>query len=100
MSRFEDSPGLFGESVGNGTLAAFTCGCCGHPYPELAGDDDDVHFVEFAGMRIGECCFEVMENAVLAEMHNILPWFIKILQGREKRNEGFKKLVEELKKTL
>lgn len=100
MDRFEDSPGLFGRGLGFGTSAEITCRWCGVTYNEGANDDnedeipgEDVHYVVFAEQTICECCFPVIERAVLSHMPDIIPWYRRILDSNQRKlDNAFKSI--------
>jgi len=52
------------------------------------------------GKQICECCFEAVENAVLQRMEDIIPWFTRILQARERQTEAIQRLIAQLRETL
>ena len=93
--RFDDSPDLFGRGVGQSTSGDFTCEMCCRVYNEGADAKEEygsesVGHTEFAGLEVCEECFERIENAVLARMGDILPWYAKILtewRGRLEKHE-------------
>lgn len=91
--RFEDTPDLFGLGIGSGTVGAIECEWCGNVYNEdnESGDGDvidstidSVGFTNFGNKQICDCCFEKVENAVLARMDDILTWFRRIQDVRKK----------------
>jgi len=91
--RFEDSPGLFGCGIGTGTVGMVECEWCGAIYnvENEAGDGDVIDatidstgVVWFGGKQICDCCFEKIEQAVLDNMDDILPWYRRIIEVRKK----------------
>lgn len=86
MTRFIDSPELFGREVGQSTNSDFCCAICGNKY----GDPEDVQgvgdnfvrYTDFAGLEICENCFEKVENEVLHRMPDIINWYTKMLTKR------------------
>lgn len=86
--RHIDSPELFGDGVGAGTSGDFTCQICGTTYNEgadAAGDymhRESVTHTTFAGLDVGDCCFERIEMEVEARMTFILRWFRAIVETR------------------
>lgn len=65
MSRFENSPGLFGRGVGSATSGNTYCQWCGiehknreyksgEPYP----DNDSIGLADFGDLQVLDCCFE------------------------------------------
>ncbi|MBI2594839.1 MAG: hypothetical protein HYW38_01095 [Candidatus Colwellbacteria bacterium] len=99
MARFEETSGLFG-SCGGGTTSAITCDLCNTKYPKGRLGGDGISHDDFAGMEVCSCCYEVVENAVLARMSSIIPWFIRILKSQEVKLDQRKKMVLELMTAL
>jgi hypothetical protein len=90
MSRFIDSPGLFGRGIGYSTCGDFTCAVCG-VYNE--GYDKEAILVDtFAGLEICGDCFEKIEREILRRMPDILQWYKKILNYRAEQG----KIVDDL----
>ena len=71
---------LFGRSSGHSTCGEITCAICGTTYnqgadipPEGEMDPDYssydyVRYVDFAGVAIVDCCFDVVEDEVLRRL--------------------------------
>ena len=100
--RFEDSPNLFGCGLGYSTCGDIECDICKvlHNEGNDAAEDYDgesVCHTEFAGLTVCGCCFEAIENAVLARMRDILPWYGRILK---EQREVFKQSEEDLRRAL
>jgi hypothetical protein len=100
MARFEDTPGLFGWGAGGGTNREIVCDWCKETYPDTGENGDSTGYLQFGDLQIAECCFEKVENAVLGEMRQILPWFIRILESKDKTTKEFKKLTSQIQETL
>ena len=95
MSRFEDTPNLFGGGGGISTTGHFHCEMCDNTYNEGIGVDNNeeggcsVTVGNFAGMEICEDCFEKVEQSVLARMPHILPWYRRYMDSvKERVNEA------------
>lgn len=107
MARFEDSPELFGAGVGSSTCGNITCQWCGTDYSgredadgEASMSNDSIGFTRFGDFQICDCCFEQVEDAVLSRIHDIIPWFIRILQSDKQRLQNQENMLEELKRHL
>lgn len=101
MTRFDNSPELFGGGAGTGTGHSITCGLCKTNYNEDIGPSnpiggDTVNFTRFAGIQVCDCCFENIETAVLKRMDYILYWYNQILDDRLDRILKHKKLVRQI----
>lgn len=101
--RFEDTPGLFGSGLGINTRGDFKCGICGKKYNIGADKEEDYENREgltvegFAGIDIGECCFEKVEDSVIKFMPLIIPWYKRILVARRKNLEDAEGVLKEVK---
>ena len=90
MTRFEDSPNLFGAGFGDSTSRELICEYCGKVYNKGVDDDSndeegiDVPYTDFAGKQICYCCFEKIENEILIRIPEILKWYRKIVEARKK----------------
>ncbi len=100
MSRFEDSPDLFGRNIGHGVCGEVTCGLCGTIHNEGRVDEDSfpdaysILVTTFAEIEICECCFERVERAVFSQRMDILKWLQRINQkNRELLRKEHKLLV-------
>ncbi len=86
--RHIESPELFGGGVGTGTSGDFTCEVCGTTYNEGADEAQDwmsretVTHTTFAGLDVGDCCFERIEQEVEERMTDILRWLRAIVETR------------------
>jgi hypothetical protein len=108
MARFEDTPELFGGGAGTGTTGNIICEWCGTNYGNRENeqgeptslDNESISHTTFGGKQICECCFEAVENAVLQRMEDIIPWFTRILQARERQTEAMQRLIAQLRETL
>ncbi len=86
--RHIDSPELFGVGCGTGTSGDFTCQICGGMYNQGADEAEDymnretITHTTFAGLDVGDCCFEKIESAVEERMTDILRWFRAIVETR------------------
>ena len=80
VERLVDSPGLFGNGSGHGTSATVECEWCGTTHEGSATENTLI--VNFGGKQVAECCFGQIEQAVLLQMDNILPWYTAIQRGR------------------
>ena len=101
MARLEESLDLFGSSSGWSTCGDFTCAICGTKYNEGNDeaedyDGDPVHYTEFAGVHVCYECFEEVENAVLNRMSDIIPWFKRLLDRRQKVDEAFQSALKKV----
>lgn len=99
MSRFEDSPGLFGIGVGISTNYEEHCDFCGDIHnegcdPENGNEGESVRTANFAGKQICDCCFERIENAVLSRMPDILKWYQRLVNARRKAVDDAQKLID------
>ena len=79
MSRFEDTPALFGIGVGRSTCGDIQCEWCETLYNEgedkrESYDNDSVRWVDFGGKIVCECCFERVEKAIFTSRRDIIPW--------------------------
>ena len=99
MARFEETSGLFG-SCGGVTTSAITCGLCKTKYPKGRLGDDGICHDNLAGIEVCSCCFEAIENAIIARMSSIIPWYIRIIKSWRGRLEGRERMVSELRKAL
>lgn len=99
MARIEDAPDLFGCGIGVSTIGYFKCEWCGKEYNKDNEDENgdiidasapSILHTTFAGKEIGECCFGKIENSVLHRMQDILPWFKRILDSRDKKLQKYK----------
>jgi hypothetical protein len=97
MARFEDTPDLFGVGVGGGKDGPIKCEWCGKTYP--AGNES-ISFTVFGDKQVCDCCFEIIEEAVLDRIDDIVSWFIRILKNKRKILEDREETLRELKKTL
>lgn len=102
MDRFEDTPGLFGSGAGIGTSANVSCDWCGAKYEgreredgEPLEDNVSIGLANFGGLEICDCCFEKVEDAVLARMGDIIPWFARSLKAKRASLERFEGMVSE-----
>ena len=90
MSRFDDSPELFGVGSGTATCGTIRCGICGTTYNEGADNEEcyddnaSVLHTTFAGVEVCECCYEAVEKEVLSRMNSILQWYSRIVTAKEK----------------
>lgn len=106
MARFEDTPGLFGGEGGGETRGNTTCDWCGKRYDEREDaignhiGDEYITVTDFGEKQICDCCFETVENAVLARMTDIIPWYIRILESKQKNLRHRREQIAELKKAL
>ncbi|MEI6228748.1 MAG: hypothetical protein WCP11_01850 [Candidatus Saccharibacteria bacterium] len=73
---------VFGSGSGFSTECQITCEWCGRVHNKGMGLDDEeetrgvtVRSIRFGGLEIAECCFEKLENAVLARAPDIAKWF-------------------------
>ena len=101
MTRFEDSPDLFGGGIGCSTHGEFTCLICGTACNK--GNDetenyigDPVGYTDFAGGCICNDCFEIVEFEILKRMSDILPWYKRFLDNTKKRTAYMENLVKEV----
>lgn len=100
MMRFEDTPGLFGDSSGASTEGYFQCEFCGkehnQDFNENTGEGSDysICITHFAGIDVCEECFERIENEILRRMEDILPWYSRILKTRRANLESNEKALE------
>ena len=97
MSRFENTPELFGSGLGASTSGGITYDWCGVEYPE---GDESIGHTSFGGKQICDCCFETIETAVLKRMEDIIPWYIRILNEKEKGIRQRKAQIKGLKAAL
>lgn len=88
MSRFEDSPGLFGGGFGISARGPVTCEWCGVTHNkdnEDLDEDQSVAITEFADKQICDCCFEKIEGEIIHRMKYILKWFRRIQEERTRQ---------------
>jgi hypothetical protein len=98
MSRFIESPDLFGHGAGISTCGDFTCGICGTKYNEGNDEaenynDESILLTDFAGIQICGDCFEDVENEILYRMPDILKWYKQIIQSKKAHLEEMEKLL-------
>lgn len=104
MNRFEDTPGLFGVTIGVSTSGDIECEVCGNKYnigadaEEDYMDRDSIGETTFAGMVVCRCCFGTIENAVLSRMPEILAWYARILDAQQEGVNRGRKLLGEISK--
>ena len=87
MTRFFDTPELFGVGMGSATYGNVACQLCGTSH---TGREDDVgeplqgttpiRLTNFAGITVLECCFGRIEDEVLERMPSIVPWFVGVIR--------------------
>jgi len=90
MTRFEDSPDLFGVGSGVATCGDIRCEWCGLLHNEGedergAYDNDGVSWTQFGDKAICECCFAKIEEAVWQRRRDILPWLKRRVKALEKQ---------------
>ena len=95
MARFEDSLDLFGRPVGTSPNYNFSCGICGKEYNK-DGKDEDIGTTYFANVIVCEYCFEAIENEILGRMDDILPWFERMIEYKERRTKRDKELLDKV----
>jgi len=98
--RFEDTPNLFGCGVGHSTLNEIRCGICGTVYKARESEEEYIRRTDFAGIEVCDSCFEKIEREILRRMPDILPWFTRILEVREKQNERDRMLIKMVREAL
>ena len=101
MSRFMDTPELFGVGTGYSTCGDLYCHICGVTYNK--GNDktenyngDSVGYTDFAGVCICEACFEQVENEIIRRMPSILKWYKAIIQAKQKSIDDIKAELKDL----
>ena len=105
MVRFEDSSDLFGVS-GCSTDCEITCGWCGTIHnegisePAYASGAVSVCYTNFGGTQICDCCFEKIENSVIAWLPTIIPWFIRMVKAKAKQVSNLQRIIHALKETI
>jgi hypothetical protein len=107
MQRFEDSPALFGVTVGGGTSGNVSCDWCGKDFTdrqdangEAFDHSETIAIDHFGDKQICDCCFALVEAAVIQAMPNILPWYIRLLKTRQARLEELFGNLGKLKEAL
>jgi len=105
--RFEDTSNLFGRESGSSSGCSLDCRLCGVTHNDGADSDEDpsmegdsVCYTHFAGLQVCDCCFHRIENEVLGRMPDIIPWFIRIVEGRERQTIEMRELVTRLTRAL
>ena len=94
MSRFEDTPALFGVQQGMGTYADISCQWCGTDFTGREGEDGEAISTEsicvdhFGKKQICDCCFAELEEAIIRNMPRILPWYFRLLKSRKANLES------------
>ena len=84
------SVGLFGKGIASSTGCELKCDWCkkihnkGFDVDRDGIEGDSVSYDCFGELTIAECCYDKVESAVLAHMHNILTWQDKRLKYQAK----------------
>lgn len=90
MARIIPGGGLFNTDEGRvATCRNVHCDWCGTTYTDREdetgeGYGDSIEIAQFGHLQVLECCFEKVEAAVLANIGDIIPWFLKILDGQQR----------------
>lgn len=110
--RFEDTPDLFGSGSGSGTYVEIRCEICGTVYNAGCGvgengeqiDEnlscDSETFTDFAGIVVCSCCFWKVEREIINRIHNILPWFSRILKSQRMTLESKEAMLDIVKEAI
>ena len=90
MSRFENTPRMFGGGAGGGTSFEIRCGICGTIhykgcFPGGEEGDTTVCYEDFAGITVCDCCFEDVEESVWLLLGEIVPWATRRLKAIDHR---------------
>ncbi|MGE5392411.1 MAG: hypothetical protein ACM3NH_01575 [Candidatus Saccharibacteria bacterium] len=90
MARFFEGNGLFDTDNDRvATTGNAHCDWCGKSYSNRedkdgGGHGDSIEIGHFGSLQVLECCFGKVEAAVLENLPDIIPWFLRILQGRQR----------------
>lgn len=90
---------LFGIGAGSGTTYEITCGWCGIVHnegldPEETGEGEDMLYVDFGSLTVVECCFDKVEDAVLAFAEPIVDWLGELSKQRQEETNQLSKLAK------
>lgn len=109
VPRFDNSPDLFG-SGGQSSQHALNCDWCStvhnadFPFNDSRDGDpegeESVCFTHFGGKQICVCCFGKIEQAILVRMSDIIPWFVRIINAKEKQTQSMRDLIAKLESAL
>lgn len=102
LSRFENSPELFGRGSGIGCGFALDCQFCGITHNKSTDSEnpnsegDSVSFTNFAGLQVCDCCFGAIEEEVFRRMPDIIPWYIRRLKAGRIQLEEQERMAQKL----
>lgn len=93
MARLIDGKGLFDSAFGRiGTTGDVHCDWCGKTYTGREDNDgESIEIARFGELQVLDCCFGKVEDAVLENIGDIIPWMIKVLEQQQRyvdRNKG------------